>query len=112
MGRIVVGGAELSANHRVTQIVECIGKFNRDKRLLELLKKYHRSKGSKNRCLVFILYKREANTLLSTLHSNGYTAGAIHGDMTQAARTEALAEFKSGKVPLLIATDVAARGLD
>ena len=107
--RVVVGGDELSANHRVTQIVECIDKSGRDKRLLELLRKYH---NSKNRCLIFILYKREANTLMSFLSNKGYNVGAIQGDMTQTARTDALENFKSGKVPLLIATDVAARGLD
>jgi ATP-dependent RNA helicase DBP3 len=107
--RVVVGGDELNANHRVTQIVECIDKFGRDKRLVELLKKYH---NSKNRCLIFILYKREANTLMNFLSGKGYNVGAIQGDMTQTARTDALENFKTGNVPLLIATDVAARGLD
>ena len=39
--RVVVGGDELSANHRVTQIVECIDKWGRDRRLVEMLKEYH-----------------------------------------------------------------------
>ena len=49
---------------------------------------------------------------MNFLSSKGYSVGAIEGGMTQAARTDALAKFKAGKVPLLIATDVAARGLD
>ncbi len=107
--RIVVGGDELSANHRVTQIVECIDKFARDRQLIELLKKYH---DKKNRCLIFVLYKREATVVLNNLLAKGFNAGAIHGDKAQADRTAALEAFKTGEVPLLIATDVAARGLD
>ena len=109
--RVVVGGDELSANHRVTQVVECIDKFARDRRLGELLTKYH-NKQAKNRCLIFVLYKREATTILNLIQSKGYSAGAIHGDMKQEDRTKALEQFKLGNVPLLIATDVAARGLD
>jgi len=89
--------------------VECIDKWGRDRRLVEMLKEYH---NSKNRCLIFVLYKREATTVLNYLTSQGYNAGAIHGDKAQADRTDALAKFKTGEVPLLIATDVAARGLD
>ena len=49
---------------------------------------------------------------MSLLQNKGYKVGAIHGDMSQRDRTDALEQFKQGKVPLLIATDVAARGLD
>mmetsp|Transcript_5819 Transcript_5819/g.6021 ORF Transcript_5819/g.6021 Transcript_5819/m.6021 type:complete len:466 (+) Transcript_5819:197-1594(+) len=108
--RVTVGSEELSANHRVQQIVECIDARNKDRRLMELLANYHKSR--KNRCLIFVLYKREAASLQSTLNSRGYNVTAIHGDMNQNDRTAALAEFKSGRIPLLIATDVAARGLD
>jgi len=108
--RVTVGGDELSANHRVTQIVECIDARMKDRRLMELLAKYHKSR--KNRCLIFVLYKREAVTLQNTLEGRGYSVTAIHGDKNQHDRTSALEEFKSGRIPLLIATDVAARGLD
>jgi ATP-dependent RNA helicase DBP3 len=59
-----------------------------------------------------VLYKREAASLQTTLTGRGYNVTAIHGDMNQHDRTSALEEFKSGRIPLLIATDVAARGLD
>lgn len=59
-----------------------------------------------------MLYKREAVTLQNFLQGKGFNVTAIHGDKSQHDRTAALEEFKSGRTPLLIATDVAARGLD
>ena len=63
------------------------------------------------RTLVFCNTKRAADRLVTKLSREGVKAGAIHGDLRQAAREQALAEFMSGKVPVLVATDVAARGL-
>ena len=63
--RVCVGSEELSANHRVTQIVECLESFAKDKRLVTLLQDYHKSR--KNRILIFVLYKKEAVTLQNTL---------------------------------------------
>lgn len=108
--RVVVGSTELSANHRVTQIVECIESFDKNKRLFALLDSYHKSRT--NKLLIFVLYKREAVTLLSVLQGRGLKVTAIHGDRSQQERTAALETFKTGENPLLIATDVAARGLD
>ncbi len=62
--------------------------------------------------LVFVRTKRGADRLARKLAGHGVRAAAMHGDMTQGARQRALARFESGKVPVLIATDVAARGLD
>ena len=73
-------------------------------------RRYHSSR--KNRVLVFALYKKEAARVEQDVKRAGYSGIAIHGDMTQVARTQALQQFKDGTVPLLIATDVAARGLD
>jgi ATP-dependent RNA helicase DBP3 len=108
--RVTVGGDELSANHRVTQIVECVEGHQKDRKLSELLNKYHKSRT--NRCLIFVLYKKEAATLQNQLTAKGFNCVSIHGDKNQNDRTSALEEFKSGRIPLLIATDVAARGLD
>lgn len=102
----------LSANKRVAQSVEVIEDRAREQRLSELLKKYASGKRSKDRILVFALYKKEAARLEGTLNRWGYPCASIHGDKTQDARTRALAEFKDGSCPILVATDVAARGLD
>ena len=65
-----------------------------------------------NQVLVFTSTRLGANRLAYQLNHGGIHATAIHGDKSQAARLEALADFKSGKVGVLVATDVAARGLD
>ena len=64
------------------------------------------------RVLVFSRTKHGANKLTRQLESAGIHAVAIHGNKSQSARTKALAEFKSGKIHILVATDIAARGLD
>jgi ATP-dependent RNA helicase RhlE len=62
--------------------------------------------------LVFTRTKHGANRLAQQLETDGLTAAAIHGNKSQGARTRALADFKSGQVRILVATDIAARGLD
>ena len=62
--------------------------------------------------LVFVRTKRGADRLVQRLRRHGVKAAAMHGDMRQGARERALAQFEAGKVPTLVATDVAARGLD
>jgi ATP-dependent RNA helicase RhlE len=62
--------------------------------------------------LVFVRMKRDANRLTRQLQHDGVVAKEIHSDRTQAERMQALEDFKLGKVPVLVATDIAARGLD
>ena len=62
--------------------------------------------------LVFVRTKRGADRLVRRLKSHDVTAAAMHGDMSQGARERTLARFAAGKVSTLVATDVAARGLD
>ena len=64
-----------------------------------------------DRTLVFVRTKRGADRLVTQLRREGVRAGAIHGDLRQNAREKALADFSSGRLPVLVATDVAARGL-
>jgi ATP-dependent RNA helicase RhlE len=64
------------------------------------------------RALVFVRTKRSADRLVAKLHARGVEAAAMHGDMRQIARQHTLKRFDSGRVRTLVATDVAARGLD
>src|SRR5690554_8002610 len=68
--------------------------------------------GAWEQVLVFTRTKHGANRLAEYLSKNGLPAAAIHGNKSQNARTKALAEFKAGSVRILVATDIAARGLD
>jgi len=62
--------------------------------------------------IIFSATKRDADTLARDLHERGFSAAALHGDMNQGARTRTLNNLRRGKVRFLVATDVAARGLD
>jgi ATP-dependent RNA helicase RhlE len=68
--------------------------------------------GNWKQVLVFTRTKHGANNLAEKLVKSGIRADAIHGNKSQPARTRALAEFKAGKIKVLVATDIAARGLD
>ena len=70
-----------------------------------------RSEDVKN-AVIFCNRKRDISTLVTSLKRHDFSAVALHGDMTQSARLDALQKFKDGDVPLMIASDVAARGLD
>ena len=112
---------ELRANAKITQLVEVIDPRQKETRLLQLLKQHHRPHDTTkdpSRILIFCLYKKEAartETFLRTRFGQTSSATkitAIHGDMSQQNRTAALSSFKTGTHPILVATDVAARGLD
>ena len=62
--------------------------------------------------VIFCNRKRDISTVKSSLERHGFNALALHGDMTQSARNDALSKFKNGDVPILVASDVAARGID
>jgi ATP-dependent RNA helicase RhlE len=69
-------------------------------------------RGIMTQALVFTRTKHRANRLAESLLRSGVTAERIHGNRSQAQRTQALAGFKSGRYPILVATDIAARGID
>ncbi len=92
---------------RIKQVVHHVDK-GRKRELLSFLI------GSKDwkQVLVFTRTKHGANRLAEQLDKDGIKSAAIHGNKSQGARTKALADFKSGKVRVLVATDIAARGID
>ncbi len=96
-----------TAAETVSQVVHPVGHGRKRELLSHLIKK-----GDWRQALVFTRTKHGANRLSTQLASDGINATAIHGNKSQAARTRALADFKSGAVRILVATDIAARGLD
>lgn len=96
-----------TASEQVTQHVHFVDK-KRKRELLSLMI----GQGNWRQVLVFTRTKHGANHLAEQLDKDGITAAAIHGNKSQGARTRALADFKSGDVRVLVATDIAARGLD
>ena len=113
--KITIGSDDLTAAATIEQIVEVFDdEWLRQAKLVELLKK-HKGTGKGNhmeRVLVFVLYKKEASRIEDFLYRQGWKVTSVQGDKSQAARQKAVDDFKSGKIPILIATDVAARGLD
>src|SRR5437868_6804761 len=93
-----------------TQLLVRTGREPHDKR--ETLRSLIRSVDGFKNAIVFCNRKREVAQLNRSLLSHGFNAAALHGDMDQSARTAALDSFRKGDVTLLIASDVAARGLD
>ncbi|RMZ75014.1 hypothetical protein DV737_g5522, partial [Chaetothyriales sp. CBS 132003] len=104
--------SELRANPRIKQIVEVVDPADKQNRLLQLLKQHTAGSKKHDRILIFCLYKKEASRVQDTLSRRGFSLAGIHGDLSQSARLAALNSFKSGTTNLLVATDVAARGLD
>lgn len=105
--QVVIGNDELKTNNRIKQIVEiCNGREKEDK-LVGILERF---KGDK--VIVFCNMKRTCDDLEYFLSKGGHAATAIHGDKSQNIRDRVIDDFKRGRRPILIATDVAARGLD
>src|SRR5688572_28542096 len=96
-----------SAVETVTQRLVHVGKLDKAGLLSHLIRT-----GSWRQTLVFTRTKRGANKLAERLAHDGITTDALHGNKSQNARTRALAGFKAGEVTVLVATDIAARGLD
>jgi ATP-dependent RNA helicase RhlE len=92
---------------RITQEVYFVDQKSKDKLLLELLEQDHLTS-----ILVFTRTKHKANKVAVFLNKNKIPAEAIHGNKSQGARTRAIKNFKSGEVKVLVATDIAARGID
>ena len=78
----------------------------------DILRRLMRGEADLNNGIIFCNRKRDVALLQKSLASHGFNVAALHGDMDQRARTVALDAFRSGEVPLLVASDVAARGLD
>ena len=92
---------------RITQVIHPVGRGKKKQVLLHIIQEHNWSQ-----VLVFTRTKFGANNVAEFLTKNGVEAMALHGNKSQSARTQALAGFKSGQVRALVATDIAARGID
>lgn len=92
---------------RVEQQVYMVNKEHKQNLLMHLI-----NKSEKGQTLVFTRTKHGANKLAKQLEQAGLTVAAIHGNKSQSARTKALGDFKEDRIQILVATDIAARGLD
>jgi ATP-dependent RNA helicase RhlE len=92
---------------RITQVIHPVGRGKKKALLAHIIQEHNWSQ-----VLVFTRTKFGANNVAEFLEKNGISAMALHGNKSQAARTQALAGFKSGDVRALVATDIAARGID
>jgi superfamily II DNA/RNA helicase len=94
----------------ITQLQIPVGREAHEKR--EILRGLLREAKDLNNAIIFCNRKREVAVVHKSLQKHGFSVGALHGDMDQSARTAALDQFRKGEIPLLVASDVAARGLD
>ena len=92
---------------RITQLIHPVGRGKKKAILAHIIQEHNWSQ-----VLVFTRTKFGANNVAEFLTKNGIQAMALHGNKSQAARTQALAGFKSGDIRALVATDIAARGID
>lgn len=107
--QVTVGSLDLAGNKNITQTIEVC--TDQDKYRL-LLRHLRENLTSKDRVLVFVETKKGCDMLTRSLRMDGFQARAMHGDKSQDERDWVLREFKSCQSTLMVATDVAARGLD
>lgn len=100
-------GTSSSASGQISQKIYSVSAERKGPLLRYLIKK-----GGWQQVLVFTSTKRRADNVAKKLVDHGFSAEALHGDRTQGARIKALADFKQGKLRVLVATDLASRGID
>lgn len=104
-----IGSMNLSANHNILQIVDVCEEYEKEAKLMKLLAEI--SSESETKTIVFVETKRRVDDITRAINRNGWKAIAIHGDKSQQERDYVLNAFRNGRHGILVATDVAARGL-
>lgn len=103
-------GDQLVANPNIKQLVEVVEEWDKPLKFTQFMDKAYAKKIFKS--IVFTETKKNCDFLALELGKRGWPVAPIHGDKDQRQREAVLRDFKSGRIPILIATDVAARGLD
>ena len=107
--QVTIGSLELAASHTITQIVQVVNEYQKRDMLVKYLESA--SSDTNSKILVFASTKRACDDVTSYLRSDGWPALAIHGDKQQHERDWVLKEFRQGSHSIMVATDVAARGI-
>lgn len=108
--QIFIGNQELTINTNITQLVEVVQEYEKNNKFMDFFKK---SANSGQKTLIFTDTKRECDNLSYILNRmGGARCAAIHGDKDQRERERVLNDFRTNRITVLVATDVAARGLD
>lgn len=105
-----IGALQLSANHNILQIIDVCDENEKEFKLTKLLEEIMQEK--ENKTLIFTETKRKADEITRRMRREGWPMMCIHGDKSQQERDWVLNGFRSGQTPILVATDVASRGLD
>ena len=106
---INIGSLTLSANHNILQIVDVCDEAEKDIKLVKLLGEI--AAETETKTIIFVETKKRVDEITRTIGRQGWRACAIHGDKSQQERDFVLASFRNGRQSILVATDVAARGL-
>jgi ATP-dependent RNA helicase DDX5/DBP2 len=108
--QVNIGSTNLSANHNILQIVDVCDETEKENKLLKLLTEI--SSELERKTIIFVETKRKVDEITRSINKKGHRAIGIHGDKRQNERDYVLKSFRSGHQGILVATDVAARGLD
>lgn len=106
--QVNIGSLDLQVTEHVKQVIKCVTEEQKLNETLAIL----RQKDPASRMIIFTQSKRGADNLTRALRQSGFNALAIHGDKEQRERDYVLGEFKAGRTTVMVATDVASRGLD
>lgn len=107
--QINIGSLTLSANHNILQIVDVCEEYEKHQKLITLLEEITREQDTKT--IIFVETKRGVDEVTRGINRSGYRAIAIHGDKSQQERDYVLNQFRNARHCIMVATDVAARGL-
>lgn len=110
--QVNIGSLELSANHNIRQYVDVCNEHDKGTKLKDLLSHIYDQSHAPGKIIIFVATKKKVDELSRFINGFGVRVGSIHGDKSQVDRDNVLAEFRSGRSNILVATDVAARGLD
>lgn len=110
--QVNIGSLELCANHNIQQFVEVCTEYEKDNKLKDLLQDITQDLSSDSKIIIFVETKRKVEVITRKIRSFGYDVVCMHGDKSQSERDYVLRKFRNGECPILVATDVAARGLD